>query len=173
MQSVGGPRALAEVAHRLGIESRLPDHPSLALGTAEVGVLELASAYAAVANGGLAVTPTGVTGGTTAGQPFTAPRAPAARVVEAAAAAALAEMMSGVVAHGTGRAAAVPGRAVAGKTGTTQDFRDAWFVGWISTASGPVVIAVWLGNDDATSMAGVTGSTLPARLFREIAQAVR
>ncbi|WP_254453934.1 penicillin-binding transpeptidase domain-containing protein [Siccirubricoccus sp. G192] len=77
-------------------------------------------------------------------------------------------MLEAVVSHGTGRAAAVPGRAVAGKTGTTQDFRDAWFVGML----GPLVIGIWLGNDDARPMDDVRGGTLPARLFREIAEAV-
>jgi penicillin-binding protein 1A len=78
-------------------------------------------------------------------------------------------MLSAVVSDGTGRPAAVAGHFVAGKTGTTQDFRDAWFIGFIDGS----VIGVWLGNDDDRPMRGVMGGGLPARLFHEIAVAVR
>jgi penicillin-binding protein 1A len=78
-------------------------------------------------------------------------------------------MMEAVVARGTGRAAQpAGGRPVGGKTGTTQDFRDAWFVGF----SGPLVIGAWLGNDDATAMLDVRGGGLPARLVREILEGI-
>ncbi|MDB5415517.1 MAG: penicillin-binding protein, partial [Rubritepida sp.] len=78
-----------------------------------------------------------------------------------------------VVRSGTGRAAAVPGLVTGGKTGTTQDYRDAWFMGFVQLASGPMVIGVWLGNDNNVSMDEVGGGTLPARLFREIVEAAR
>ena len=151
----GGPRVVARLAARLGIGGRLPNDASLALGTGEVGLLELASAYAAFFNGGVRVTPFGVEALRTAPQPTIDPDLAAMMV----------RMMTAVVTRGTGRAAAVPGHLVAGKTGTTQDYRDAWFIGCIDGE----IIGVWLGNDDNRPMKAVQGGGLPARLFRDIA----
>jgi penicillin-binding protein 1A len=153
----GGPRTVGRLAARLGIAEKLPADASLALGTGEVGLLELASAYAAFLNGGVRVTPFGVE----------ALRVPPRPVIDADLAAMMVRMMSAVVTRGTGRAAAVPGHLVAGKTGTTQDYRDAWFVGCIDGE----IIGVWLGNDDNRPMKGVQGGSLPARLFHDIAMA--
>ncbi len=164
----GGARAVAAVAHRLGIGGRLPNDASLALGTGEVSLLDLTAAYAVFGNGGRRVTPFAlVASGVT---PLA--HRPPEQVVAPEHAAAMRRMLAAVVSRGTGRAAAVPGRAVAGKTGTTQDFRDAWFIGLVGGGS-PLAIGVWLGNDDASPMEEVAGGGLPARLFREIVEAGR
>lgn len=165
----GGPRVVADVAHRLGITDNLPSNATLALGTGEAGMLEMAAAYAALFNGGYAVTPTGMESAVAAHHPLALARPAPVRVVAPEQAAEMVRMLTAVVARGSGRAAAVPGRMVAGKTGTTQDYRDAWFIGDV----GPDVIAVWLGNDDNRPMRGVTGGSLPARLFHDIAVEVR
>jgi len=157
----GGPRVVAATAARLGIADRLPDDASLTLGTGNVGLLELSAAYAAFFNHGDRVTPYGVDSYGAAHPPV--------RVIDPDQAAMMARMLTAVVRDGTGRAAAVPGYDVAGKTGTTQDFRDAWFIGDINGT----IIGVWLGNDDDRPMRGVMGGGLPARLFHEIAVAVR
>ena len=160
----GGARPVAAVAHRLGVAGRLPNDASLALGTGEVSLLDLTAAYAAFANGGARVTPFAlVANGRTA-----LAHTPPEQVVAPEHAAAMRRMLAAVVARGTGRAAALPGRVVAGKTGTTQDFRDAWFIGLV----GPLVMGVWLGNDDASPMEEVAGGGLPARLFHDIAETI-
>jgi penicillin-binding protein 1A len=168
-ERAGGPRAVAEAAHRLGIAGRLPDNYTLALGTGDVSVAELTGAYATFCNGGFRVVPNGIEQIRAAGRTTLPFHAPPPRVVEGDVAAMMARMLAAVVARGSGRAAAIPGRLVLGKTGTTQDSRDAWFVG----CTGGTVIGVWLGNDDNHPMDDVIGGTLPARLFREVALELR
>ncbi len=168
-QVVGGPRVVAEVAHRLGIDTPIPDNMTVALGTAEVRLLDLASAYGAICNGGQRVTPGAIESIESGGQTSAPAQAVAERVLQPEIAAAMQRMLAAVVARGSGRAAAVAGRTVIGKTGTTQDYRDAWFMG----CTNGEVIGVWLGNDDNKPMAGVTGGSLPARLFHEIAADIK
>ncbi|MEO9189848.1 MAG: PBP1A family penicillin-binding protein [Acetobacteraceae bacterium] len=165
----GGPRVVAGVAARLGIADRLPDNASLALGTGEVGLLEMTGAYATFFNGGRRVTPFGLAAISTNGRTAAAPITPPEQVIAPDYAQMMARMLTAVVARGTGRLAAVAGRAVAGKTGTTQDFRDAWFIGCVDGR----IIGVWLGNDDDQPMKDVQGGTLPALVFHEIAVGVR
>ena len=167
----GGPRPVARVAARLGIADPLPNNESLALGTAEVGLLELTAAYAAFFNTGLRITPTGIESVQAERRTLAITRPAPPRVLDPDRAAMMARMLTAVVARGSGRPAAVPGRLVAGKTGTTQDYRDAWFIGWIDTGRpGGRMIGIWLGNDDNRPMDRVTGGGLPARLFGEIAR---
>ncbi len=168
-ERAGGPAAVAAVAHRLGIADRLPDNLTLALGTGGVGVLELTGAYAAFCNGGMRAAPTGIEAIRAVGRTSVPARSPPPRVIAPELDAMMLRMMTAVVTRGSGHAAAIPGRQVAGKTGTTQDSRDAWFVG----CTGGVVIGVWMGNDDDRPMRGVTGGSLPSRLFRDIAADLR
>ena len=158
LMQAGGARAVAATAARLGIADKLPNDASLALGTGEVGLLELTAAYAPFFNGGNRVLPHGLDRTPHRAEP----------VIDASKAAMMARMLGAVVNRGSGKAAAIPGRVVAGKTGTTQDFKDAWFIGSLKGR----LIGVWLGNDDNQPMRGVTGSGLPARLFHEIAMGI-
>ncbi len=154
---------IVAVAHRLGIASPLTRDASIALGTDEVNLLELVSAYAPFANGGAGVWPHGIaeirdSDGNILYRP--AGSGPG-RVVSAELTGEMNAMLSGVVDHGTGRSAALP-RPVAGKTGTAQDYRDAWFIGYTAD----LVAGVWLGNDDDKPMSKVTGGSLPAQTWR-------
>ncbi|MBR0674402.1 transglycosylase domain-containing protein [Neoroseomonas soli] len=169
LQRAGGPRQVAAVAQRLGLPGPFPRDASIALGTAEVTLLDLVVAYAPFANGGQRVAPSGVAEARAEGRPIAWLPPARAPVIARETAEAMRRMMVATVARGTGRAAAMPGLAVAGKTGTTQDNRDAWFIGM----AGGTVMGVWLGNDDATPMEGVAGGGLPARLFREILETAR
>ncbi|MCG8360538.1 MAG: PBP1A family penicillin-binding protein, partial [Kiloniellales bacterium] len=163
-QQVGVGRVV-DAARRLGISSALEAAPSIALGTSEVTLLELAGAYAAFANGGYGVWPYAIT----------EIRSPEGRilyrrdgggpgrVMTANSAATMSHLLEATVAWGTGKAAE-PGRPAAGKTGTSQDSRDAWFVGYTAD----LVAAAWLGNDDGKAMKRVTGGGLPARLWQRV-----
>jgi penicillin-binding protein 1A len=159
----GGARRVAAVAERLGLRDEFPDDATLALGTGAVGVMQLAGAYAAFFNGGARVTPYGLAAVNGIPVAVSAP----VPVVDAELAGEMRDMLRGVVTGGTGTAAYIPGEFTAGKTGTTQDFRDAWFVGY---AAGDI-IAVWVGNDDNSPMQGVLGGSVPAGIFRQIAVA--
>ena len=172
----GGPRAVIAAARVLGITGTLPNDASLALGTGDVGLLEMTGAYAAFCNGGRRVAPYAIESARLDGRDEPATHAAPAQAIEAEDAAMMRRMLAAVVARGTGRAAAVPGREVVGKTGTTQDYRDAWFIGCVSPpgeAAGGTVVGVWLGNDDNTPMKSVQGGGLPAKLFHDIAAAAR
>jgi penicillin-binding protein 1A len=152
------------VAHRLGIASPLPTDASIALGTGGVNLLELVSAYAPFANGGRAVLPYGVLEirDRQGNVLFHREGSGLGRVMSEAEVGEMNEMLSRVIAEGTGRKAALP-RPTAGKTGTTQDYRDAWFLGYTAQ----LVAGVWFGNDDNSPMRRVTGGSLPAEAWRQ------
>ena len=174
LQQSGGPKKVAAMAARLGLADNFPSNETLALGTGEVGLLELAGAYATVFNGGQLVTPRALDSVVADGKPLKLPPVAATRVLDPEVAAQMMRMLGAVVSRGSGRAASIPGRNVAGKTGTTQDYRDAWFVGAINPGQPTaLVIGVWLGNDDNRPMSGITGGSLPARLFHDIAAEIR
>ncbi len=151
-----GPAAVVSFAHRLGISSPLAPDLSLALGTSEVSLLELTSAYAVFANAGRSVAPFGVREVADArGRVIRRPERRVSAVMSRAAAAIMCDMLQGVIREGTGRRARVIQRPVAGKTGTTNDSRDALFVGF----SPGVAAGVWIGCDTPRSLGpGETGA---------------
>jgi penicillin-binding protein 1A len=158
-----GPAAVVRTAHRLGIASKLEPNASIALGTSEVSVLELVAAYATFANGGMAVAPHVVERVRATSGNVLYRRRPGnlGRIVEPRTIAMMNAMMQETLATGTARKAELPGWPAAGKTGTSQDFRDAWFVGY----TGHLVAGVWLGNDDGAPTRKITGGGLPVEIW--------
>ena len=161
-----GISTVVEAAHRCGIVSDLGDNPSLVLGTSEVSPMELTTAYATFASGGVRVYPYFVTEVDDSGGHVLFQRKPPSenRVVASHVDRDMVRMMNGVMIDGTGRAAAIPGHEAAGKTGTTQDYHDAWFVGYTTD----YVAGVWVGNDNSSPMKNVTGGTLPADIWKGV-----
>jgi len=166
-----GPKAVVQTAQRLGISSPLQANPSLALGTSEVTPLELVSAYAAFANGGMGVIPYVITQVRTTDGKVVYQRPSGSgglgRVIDPGSVAMMNEMMHNTFVIGTARKAQIPGWILAGKTGTTQDYKDAWFMGF----SGNLVAGVWLGNDDGPLTKRVTGGNLPTEVWHGFMQA--
>ncbi|MBO6917081.1 MAG: penicillin-binding protein [Rhizobiaceae bacterium] len=161
-----GPNNVAKTAKRMGIEAKLNTNASIALGTSEVTLLELTSSYAPFMNGGFKATPHIIKRiSTTDGQllfenVFDHPP----RVLAPNVANQMNEMLTSVVTDGTGRNAQLPNWQVAGKTGTSQSFRDALFVGYTAN----LTAGVWLGNDDGASTKKVTGGGLPAKIWQAV-----
>ncbi|TMJ88542.1 MAG: PBP1A family penicillin-binding protein [Alphaproteobacteria bacterium] len=164
-----GPAAVAKTAYRLGIASKLDANPSLALGTSEVSPLELTCAYAPFANGGNAIAPHVVERVRTRAGKIVYARAPQplGRIIEPRYVAMMNAMLRETLVSGTAQKAQFPGWPAAGKTGTSQDFRDAWFIGY----TGHLVTGVWAGNDDSSPTKKATGGSLPVDVWSRFMRA--
>lgn len=167
LQEVVGRDQVIRVARDFGIVSNLTTSPSLALGASEATLLELTGAYAGIRNGGTSVAPYGVVEVTMAGddRPLMGQSGGFGdRVISQRAAGQLIYMMQQVITDGTGGRAKLGSRPVAGKTGTTSSYRDAWFIGFTEQ----YVTGVWMGYDDNTPLQGVTGGGLPAEIWQAV-----
>jgi penicillin-binding protein 1A len=162
-----GRENVRKVASEFGIESDLAAGPALALGASESTLIEMTGAYAGILNGGSSVTPYGLVELSLLGdsEPLMGTGGGIGeRVIRDEAAGKLIYMMERVVSQGTGQRAKLPDREAAGKTGTTQAARDAWFIGFTAD----YVAGVWMGYDDNTPLTGVTGGGLPAEIWHEV-----
>ncbi|MBW7966033.1 transglycosylase domain-containing protein [Bradyrhizobium sp. BR 10261] len=164
-----GPKNVVRTAHRLGIASKLDPNASIALGTSEVSVVELVGAYAPFANGGFAATPHVVTRIRTLDGKLLYMRQPDEhnQVIEPRYVGMMNTMMRETLISGTAKKAEIPGWQAAGKTGTSQDYRDAWFIGYTSN----LVTGVWLGNDDNSPTKKATGGGLPVEVWTRFMRA--
>ena len=160
-----GRDRVREMAKRMGLTSPIAPGPAIALGTSEARLIEMTGVYAVIANGGYAVTPHGVRAIRLRGDKLPidrGPEGPGERVLSEKTAGLLTHMMYQVVENGTGKRAKLTNWEAAGKTGTTQRARDAWFLGFTSE----YVVGVWMGYDDNVPLTGVTGGGLPAEIWQ-------
>jgi penicillin-binding protein 1A len=159
-----GPKAVVQTAQRLGITSPLQPNGSIALGTSEVTLLEMVGAYGAFANGGTGVIPYVVSSvkGSDGKVLYKRSDSGLGRVMDPDADGMMNAMMHETFVSGTARKGDIPGWDLAGKSGTTQDYRDAWFIGF----SGTLVTGVWLGNDDGDLTKKVSGGNLPLEIWK-------
>jgi penicillin-binding protein 1A len=159
-----GIASIVELGRRMGIRSHLPELPAIALGAAEVNLLELTAVYSVFANDGRRETPYFITSvSNSRGDVLYEHAASSGRqAIRPEIAQSMSTMLQDVVLTGTGRRAALADRPTAGKTGTSQSFRDAWFIGY----SADFTAGVWVGNDDDSPMEDVTGGGLPARIWQ-------
>ncbi|MGB7406384.1 MAG: PBP1A family penicillin-binding protein, partial [Pacificimonas sp.] len=157
-----GTNSVADMARRFGIDTDISRRPAMSLGTSTVRLIEMTAAYAGVARGGVAVEPYGITKIETArGRTIYERQARSGRVLVAPwVATNMTNLLQAAVDQGTGTAAKI-GRPVAGKTGTTSDYRDGYFVGF----TGELTAGVWMGRDDNKPVRGLTGGAAPARTF--------
>jgi penicillin-binding protein 1A len=158
-----GRAKIIDMAYKMGIQSELYDSQSLPIGSVEVTPIDMAAGYTSLANGGFKVTPHAIleirntNGDVVYKHEPKMERTISDRVVNN-----LNFMLNKVVESGTGTAARIEKQTIAGKTGTTNAYKDAWFVGY----TGSLVASVWMGNDDNTSSNRMTGGSLPARTWK-------
>lgn len=152
-------------ARKMGISTPISNTPALSLGAFEVRVLDMAAAYAVLANGGRAVRPYAIKEIYTRDgyQIYMRQADEDHRIIKGKYVKEMTEMLEQVIEKGTGKSARL-NIVAAGKTGTTQDYRDAWFVGF----AGDLTCAVWVGNDDNSPMKGIGGGSLPAKIWKEV-----
>lgn len=167
IQELVGRDLVKQVATQFGVAQNLADGPALALGASESTLIEMTGAYAGILNGGSSVTPYGLVALKLKNENeelFGQGGGIGERVITEKASHALIYMMTQVIETGTGTRARLDGREAAGKTGTTNSARDAWFVGFTAD----YVVGVWLGYDDNRPLTGVTGGGLPAEIWHEV-----
>ncbi|WP_298255881.1 transglycosylase domain-containing protein [Bradyrhizobium sp.] len=164
-----GPKNVVRTAHRLGISSKLEPNASIALGTSEVSMVELVGAYVPFANGGFGISPHVVTRIHTLDGKilYVRPADQLGQVIDPHYVAMMNAMMQETLLSGTAHKAELPGWQAAGKTGTSQDFRDAWFIGYTAN----LVTGVWLGNDDDSPTKKATGGGLPVEIWTRFMKA--
>ncbi len=163
---VGLPKVVS-AARELGLTSPLVEVPSMALGTNEVSLLELTAAFASVRAARARLEPWGISAFGPEGSSLRRLSAPSGPAKQLAYSREMTELLERVVTSGTGRGAALSDGFAAGKTGTSQDYRDAWFVGFNRN----LIVGVWVGNDDQTPMKNVTGGSMPAKIWKEFVSA--
>lgn len=158
-------RDIAANAYKMGINSKLKLTPSMVLGTNNVSLLDMITAYTVIANGGYKVIPYAIHEISTQDgrQLYVRKANQPTQIIDSAIVSNLTKMMQNVVEQGTGHSAKLPIFA-AGKTGTTQNYRDAWFIGWTNK----YITAVWVGNDDEKPMKKIGGGNLPAQIWHDI-----
>jgi membrane peptidoglycan carboxypeptidase len=162
---VGIP-AVIDTAKRMGVQSQLPAVPSLALGSAEVTLMDMTRGFGSVAAGVQSIEPYSIRSiaGSSQQALYTKPNAGAEVSGQLGASRTMMlDLLQAVVNEGTGKAARIPNIPVAGKTGTTQEYRDAWFIGFTPE----IIVGVWAGNDDNTPTNRVTGGDLPANIWHD------
>ena len=163
-----GPQTVIKMARRLGITSEIPVNLSIALGSCDNSLLEITSAYGTVSNMGQEMKPFGIISikNRENQELYENKIETPSQILTTQIAGQMHELLTEVVQSGTGRKAGIPGINIAGKTGTTQNHKDAWFIGYTND----YVIGVWLGNDNGAPMKEVTGGKGPAIIFKEIIQ---